>query len=210
MARLRHVVLCCALFALAAQARAAAGTYQIDPVHTRILFAVDHAGFSAALGTFSGARGTLQWDPEDWRGARLEVTVPLASLDLGDARWREKVLEPSFLDAARQPQARFVSSRVEPDGPGRARVSGQLTLRGITRDVTLDVRLNAHKRHPLTRRRTAGFSATAELSRADFGMRSWPNVVGDRIELRIEAEAIRTAAAAADKPTQETDDEPEE
>lgn len=210
MARWRHLVLSCALLALAGPTRGETQAYRLDPVHTRILFAVDHAGFSAALGTFSGATGSLQWDPEDWRSARLDVSVPLDSLDLGDARWREKVLDPGFLDAARQPQARFVSTGVEPLGPGHARVTGQLTLRGISQAVVLDVRLNAHKRHPLTRRRTAGFSATGELSRGDFGMLSWPNVVGDRITLRIEAEAMRASGNATQPSPQESDDDTQE
>ncbi|MBP6626614.1 MAG: polyisoprenoid-binding protein [Arenimonas sp.] len=183
--------------------------YRIDPVHTRVLFAVDHAGFSQSLGTFSGATGTLLWDAEDWRSAQLDVTVPLASLDFGDERWQQNVLDRTFLDAGRQPQARFVSTRVEPGLPGQARVFGQLSLRGETREVALDVTMNALKRHPITRRQTAGFSATAELSRSEFGMDAWPNVVGDRIEIRIEAEAIR-APATRPAAALESTDEPQE
>lgn len=191
--------------ALAAPAWAAPEDYQLDPVHTRVLFRVDHAGLSRALGTFSGATGTLRFDPDDWRGASLVVSVPLASLDLGDAGWRKQVLDRNFLDADGQPVARFVSTRVEPTGAGTARVVGQLSLRGHAREVTLDVRLNALKRHPVTLRRTAGFSATATLSRRDFGMVSWPNAVGDAVELQIEAEAVR-GRAAPDKPAQEPAD----
>lgn len=165
--------------------------FALDPVHTRIVFFVDHAGLSRAIGSFSGAHGQLQFDPDDWSTATLEVTVPLASLDLGDAAWRDKVLEPEFLDAKGQPEARFVSTRVEPVDGDHARVTGQLSLRGISREVVLDVRLNALKRHPITFRRTAGFSASARLSRRDFGITTWPNVIGDEVELQIEAEALR-------------------
>lgn len=205
MAHWQPALLACALLLAGGEASAQAQTYRLDPVHTRIVFAVDHAGFSQSLGTFSGATGTLVWDDGDWRGATLDVTVPLDSLDLGDARWRKNVLDGTFLDAGRQPQARFVSTRVEPGEPGKARVFGQLTLRGESREVVLDVTLNALKRHPLTRRQTAGFSATAELSRRDFGMDAWPNVVGDRVALRIEAEAVRATAAAAATPTEDDD-----
>ncbi len=186
-------------------AAAEALPYRIDPVHTRIVFAVDHAGFSQSLGTFSGATGTLVWDAEDWRSAQLEVTVPLASLDFGDERWEKNVLDGTFLDATRQPEARFVSTRVEPGAPGQARVFGQLSLRGETRELALDVTMNALKRHPITRRQTAGFSATAELNRRDFGMDAWPNVVGDRVTIRIEAEAIRAPTQAAPATTENTD-----
>jgi polyisoprenoid-binding protein YceI len=172
-------------------ARAQAQEYRLDPVHTRILFAVDHAGLSTTLGTFSGATGTLSLDPDDWSTARVEASIPLARLDLGDEDWRDKMLERSFLDAATQPEARFVSTRIEPVDAQRARVIGTLSLRGRSREVALDVTLNALKRHPITRRRSAGFSATGEIDRRDFGMDSWPNVIGHRVQLRIEAEAIR-------------------
>ena len=174
-----------------ASAGARTEAFALDPVHTRVLFFVDHAGLSRAVGTFSGAHGQLRFDPGDWSTARLEVVVPLAGLDLGDAGWQRKVLESEFLDAAGQPEARFVSTRVESTGENQARVTGQLTLRGVSREVVLDVRLNALKRHPITLRRSAGFSATARLSRRDFGITAWPNVIGDEVELLIEAEAIR-------------------
>ncbi|RPE80984.1 YceI family protein [Vulcaniibacterium tengchongense] len=182
--------------------------YALDPVHTRVLFAVDHAGFSRALGTVSGSAGTLWFDPQDWRSARLEVSVPLQRLDLGDEHWNRAALAPALLDAKRHPQARFVSRQVEPVDAGRARVCGELTLRGATGPLCLDVTLNALKRHPLPPfRRTAGFSATATLSRAAFGIDAWKNVIGDRVELRIEAEAVRMraddAAAGAAAPTPE-------
>jgi polyisoprenoid-binding protein YceI len=163
---------------------------------------VDHAGLSRAIGTFSRVNGRLSFDPEDWRGARLEVTVPLATLELGDADWNRRMLERSFLDAGRQAEARFVSTRVEPGEAGRATVFGELSLRGVSREVALDVTMNALKRNPVTMRRSAGFSATASLSRRDFGMDSWPNVIGDRIELQIEAEAIRVRDATIEDSAQ--------
>ena len=84
------------------------------------------------------------------------------------------------------------------------------TLRGVSREVVLDVTLNALKRHPLPPfRRTAGFSATTTLSRADFGISAWPSVIGDKVELRIEAEAVRDAAAEAPPATTEPTPEPD-
>lgn len=194
-----------ALLAGAGHARAQAEQYRLDPVHTRVLFFIDHAGLSRAIGSFSGVQGSLRFDPDDWSTAALDVTLPLSTLDIGDQRWRDKVLEGSFLDAGKQPLARFVSSRVEPGADGTARVIGQLSLRGVSREVTLDVRLNALKRHPLTFRHTAGFSASARLSRRDFGITAWPNVIGDEVELLIEAEAIRGRAETSPTPTEPRD-----
>lgn len=167
-------------------------TYALDPVHTRVLFAIEHAGFSKALGTVSGSTGTLVFDREDWRTARLNVRVPLQRLDLGDAEWNEAALGANLLDARRHPEAHFISTDVEPVDADHARVCGELTLRGVTRPLCMDVTLNALKRHPMPPfRRTAGFSAVATLSRADFGMNAWKTVIGDTVELRIEAEAVR-------------------
>ncbi len=189
----------------------AAARYRLDPVHTRVLFAVEHAGFSQALGTVSGSEGVLEFDPGDWRSAHLDVVIPIARLDLGNDKWNQATLARNLLDGKHHPQARFVSTRVEPVDAQSARVHGLLTLRGVTREVVLDVRLNALRRHPLPPfRRTAGFSATATLLRSDFGIDAWKSVIGDRVELRIEAEAVRDDNAAApdapDEPAPGEDD----
>jgi polyisoprenoid-binding protein YceI len=197
------LLLCALLAAVPATQAAGLASYALDPVHTRVQFAIDHAGFSRALGTISGTTGTLRFDPDDWTTASLQADVPLTRLDLGDDTWNRATLARSLLDAERHPVARFVSTCIEPLSAEQARVHGQLQLRGVTRDVVLDVRLNALKRHPLPPfRRTAGFSATTSLSRADFGITSWQSVIGDRVELRIEAEATREAGgeASADEP----------
>jgi polyisoprenoid-binding protein YceI len=156
-----------------------------------VLFRVDHAGFSQALGIFPGATGELHFDPDDWTSARLDVEVPLATLEIGDLPWRDKLLSGTWLDAESQPMARFRSTRVESTGKDQATVFGELSVKGVTREISLDVRLNQLARNPLTFRRTAGFSATAVIDRKDFGMAEWPNVVGQRVQLEIQAEAVR-------------------
>ncbi len=208
MPRLLLLLSCCLL---SFTALAAPDRYRLDPVHTRVVFAIEHAGFSKALGAVSGSEGVLAFDPDDWRSARLDVVVPLNRLDLGDDKWNQATLARNLLDGERHPQARFVSTSVEPIDATHARVHGQLTLRGVTRDVVLDVTLNALKRHPMPPfRRTAGFSATTLLSRADFGIDAWKSVIGDQVELRIEAEAVRdenaeVPAAQPIPPTPATD-----
>ncbi|WP_411851817.1 YceI family protein [Stenotrophomonas sp. LGBM10] len=185
----------------------AADSYRLDPVHTRVLFAIEHAGFSHALGTVSGSEGVLVFDPQDWAGATLTVSVPLQRLDLGDDKWNKAALARNLLDADRFPEARFVSTRVEPIDATHANVVGQLTLHGVSREVTLAVTLNALKRHPLPPfRRTAGFSATATLSRSAFGVDGWPSMIGDQVELRIEAEAVRDRNAADPQDAPSVDD----
>ncbi|NIK52791.1 YceI family protein [Xanthomonas arboricola] len=209
MTTLARLLLLPALVVTSLAATAAPVRYALDPVHTRVLFAVEHAGFSKALGTVSGTSGTLVFDPDDWASARLDVTVPLRRADLGDAKWNEATLARNLLDAERFPDAHFVSTQVEASGENHAKVTGNLTLHGVTRPVTLDVTLNALKRHPLPPfRRTAGFSATATLSRAEFGIDAWKSMIGDTVELRIEAEAVREGRAGDDAPQSQPQNAP--
>lgn len=169
-----------------------AGVYTLDPVHTRIAIAIDHAGFSSAIGTVSGTTGTLHLVPGSWEGAQVVADVPLSRLDFGDEDWNRAVAATGLLDSDRHPTARFRSVRVEPLDATRARIHGELTLRGTTREVVLEAVRNGQRRHPLPPfRQTAGFSATATLSRADFGSTAWGSVIGDAVEVRIELEASR-------------------
>ena len=148
-----------------------------------------------------GSTGTVVFDPDDWTRARVDVRVPIARADLGDADWNKATLAKSLLDAEGHPEARFVSTRVEPVDATHAKVHGDLSLRGVTRAVVLDVTLNASKRHPMPPlRRTVGFTATTTLSRADFGITAWKSVIGDEVALRIEAEA--TYDGKADEETE--------
>jgi polyisoprenoid-binding protein YceI len=192
-------------FALPCAAWAQAAHYVLDPVHTRVLVAASHAGFSQALGTVSGSHGDLWFDPGDWRQAKLTVEVPLDRLDMGDAKWTKAVQAPNLLNTAQYPVARFASTRVEPVDATHARVCGDLNLHGATREVCMEVAFNQLKRHPMPPfRRTAGFSATATLKRSDFGIDAWQALIGDDVQLRIEAEAVRAeardASAAEDAP----------
>lgn len=189
----------CAVLLLPVTAAAAPATYAIDPVHTRVQFAISHAGFSQAIGTVSGSSGTLVFDPDDWSTARLQVSVPMDRIDMGDAAWNKAVLAGNLLDAADHPQAIFTSTQVVPVDATHAHVTGTLELHGVAREVVLDVTFNQLKRHPLPPfRRTAGFSATTTLSRKDFGITAWSSVIGDVVQLRIEAEATRARTADAD------------
>jgi len=185
---------CCFLFLLLVSAPvvAAPAVYTLDPTHTRIAFAVDHDGYSKVIGTFARSTGTLWFDPQDWRRARVEVQIDLATLDLGDADFNARILQRDYLDGRRHPQARFVSNAVEPLSATTARVHGTLSLRGLELPVTLEVTLNRLARSGWSLRRTVGFSATATLYRSAFGMTAHRNAVGNEVLLRIEVEAVRT------------------
>ncbi|MEZ5543943.1 MAG: YceI family protein [Lysobacteraceae bacterium] len=165
--------------------------YELEPIHSRIVFTCNHFGYSNVIGTFSRPVGTLEFDPDDWASAKLDVSVKLATLDLGDAKFNQRILKRDYLDAKKHPVARFISTRIEPLTPTTAKVHGELTLRGTTKPLTLEVNLNKLARNRYTMRRTAGFSARATLDRNDWGMDDDPGVVGATVELVIEAEAVR-------------------
>lgn len=184
-------------------------SYQLDPVHTRILFAVSHAGYSQALGMVSGSTGSLRFDPDDWSSAQVTVSIPMKRFDLGDAGWNRAAAAPNLLDVEAHPVATFVSNRVEPRDKQHARVCGPLTFRGVAHDVCLDVTFNQLKRLSLPPfRRIAGFSATSTISRKAFGMDAWQGLIGDDVGLRIEAEGELARDQAAASPQPATDAQP--
>ncbi|WP_133500317.1 YceI family protein [Cognatilysobacter terrigena] len=180
-----------------------AETLAIDPVHTRVMVAASHAGFSQAMGVASGSHGQVDYD-DGWANAKVDVTVRMQKLDFGDAGWNRAVLK--LLDADRFTEAHFVSERVTPRDANHAEICGTLTLHGVSKPLCMDATLNALKRHPMPPfRRTAGFSATAKLDRFDYGITEWPTVIGREVELRIEIEASRGIGA----PKADTPSEPE-
>jgi polyisoprenoid-binding protein YceI len=191
------------LIALLSPTLAAAEDFAIDPVHTRVMVAVEHAGFSHALGTVSGSSGRVSFD-DGWANAQVDVSVPIERIDFGDAGWNRAVR--GIIDTDRFAQARFVSDTVTPRDATHAAVCGQLTLHGVTRPLCMDATLNAVRRHPMPPfRRTAGFSAVAHLDRFDYGIDAWPTVIGRDVEIRIELEASRgIGAPQPDTPHEES------
>jgi polyisoprenoid-binding protein YceI len=203
--RLSLLPLLCLLSA--APAAAAVDTWRIDPVHTQILFSIDHQGFNRALGLIKTREGHLRFDADDWSTAQLDVTVDVNSLLLGDAKWEDTVRSWRFLDAKKWPQARFRSRSVERSDDGRGIARGELELHGRTQPLTLEFRLNKLANDPYAFRRTAGFSATATFKRSDFGMDKVLSAVGDTVELRIEAAFVRDRDAKDPATTPATKDE---
>lgn len=187
--RLLSPLLLCLL--AAAPAAAATDTWRIDPVHTQVLFSIDHQGFNQSLGLLKASAGHLRFDADDWSTAQIDVTVDVNSLLLGDAKWEETVRSWRFLDAKRWPQARYRSRAVERGEGNGAIVHGDLELHGHTQPLDLKIRLNKLANDPYAFARTAGFSATATLKRSDYGMDKVLSTVGDTVELRIEAAFVR-------------------
>lgn len=162
-----------------------AGTYAIDSAHTLVQFSVDHFGISDYFGTFPGAVGSLTIDPRNIATAKLDVTVPVASVSTTNATLDKELVSADWFDAARYPSIRFVSTRVTRTGGNGATVTGNLTLHGVTRPVTLNATFNAAAVNPLSKAYTLGFKATGIIKRTEFGVSKYAPLVGDETTLTI-------------------------
>lgn len=173
----------------------AAGTYAIDPSHTHVGFKVRHLMVSKVRGRFADFEGTVTIAPEPLESS-VEVAVQLISIDTRDAGRDEHLRSADFFDTANHPTMTFRSTGVRETGGGRYAVDGELSLLGITKPLTLDATFDGSARDPWGGER-AGFTATAELDREDFGL-TWNQsletggvLVGKKIEIEIEAELIK-------------------
>ena len=173
---------------------AAAAPFKVDPSHTSVVFSVDHLGYSSMIGRFSKVAGALEFDHAAVTRANLKVVIDPKSIDTNDAKRDDHLRSPDFFNVAEFPDLTFVSTKVEKTGEKTGKVTGDLTLLGVTRPVTLDVTFNKIAPNPLPQSKgvvTAGFSATGSLRRTDFGMKYAAPALGDTIQIRIEAEAVR-------------------
>lgn len=182
------------LAALMAGGAHAANTYQFDKVHSQIVFYVNHLGFSNSFGRFHIADGSFQVDEKDFGKSAVQVTINVNSLDMGDATWKEHLLGARFFEADKHPTMTFKSTKVEAMGDKQLKITGDLTLHGVTKSVTLDTKINQLGQHPMLRRPAAGFTATTKLKRSDFGITQMLPMVGDEVDIRIEIEGNVPAA----------------
>jgi polyisoprenoid-binding protein YceI len=168
-----------------------AGTYRLDPEHATLLVKIDHLGFSQLVGRFDRFDATLDFDPADPAAARLSVTIDPASLDFNLPEFEDTLRGADWFDVARFPEARFDSREVAVTGAETARVTGDLTLHGATRPVTLEVTFNGAGDSLVTGRYTLGFGASGTLLRSEFGLGGYAPAVGDEVVLEIHAEFQR-------------------
>ena len=185
---MRKILLAAALFAFAVPAFAAPVSYKLDPNHTLVLASWNHKGFSHPSANFGQADGTLVYDAEDVSASSVQVTLPLAGLNSFVKDFDEHLRSADFFDALKFPSATFKSTQVEAAGEGRLKVTGDLTIKDITRPVVLDVVLNKVGEN-MQKQPTIGFDASATLKRSDFGVGLYAPAVSDEVKIRITTEA---------------------
>ncbi|MFT4178729.1 MAG: YceI family protein [Thermomonas sp.] len=178
--------------------QAASGTYTLDASHTDVLATWSHFGLSNPSAHFGNVEGTLVYDAADVSKSSVQVTLPLSGMNAFSAKFDEHLRSADFFDAAKFPVASFKSTSVASAGVNKLTVTGDLTIKDITKPVTLDVTLNGGGAHPMKKVQAIGFDATAVIKRSDFGVGAYAPNVSDEVELRITTEATQAEAPAAD------------
>ncbi len=172
-------------------------TWEIDAAHTLVEFAVRHLMISKVKGRFTDVAGTIV-EGENAGDAQVEVSIDAASIDTREAKRDAHLKSPDFLDVENYPTIRFASRQVKPNGDGRYQLVGDLTIRGVTREVTLDVTSEGTAMDPWGGERV-GYAAKGRINRKDFGVEwnvaleagGW--LVGEEVDIVIEVQAVRKA-----------------
>ncbi|WP_206957518.1 YceI family protein [Trinickia acidisoli] len=175
------------------EARVPVGDYVLDADHWSITFDVEHLKYSRFVMRFDRAHGTLHWKTGGLDASTVDVAIDAGSVDTKVPLLDKVVKGPDMFDAATYPTIQFVGKRFVAAGPAQGKLEGDLTIRGVTRPMTLDVTFNGYGRNPLTKADTLGFSAQGAFSRAQFGLGTWYPAVGNDVRVRIEAEFERPA-----------------
>ncbi|HEY6866704.1 MAG TPA: YceI family protein [Candidatus Eisenbacteria bacterium] len=179
-----------------------AAAWDIDPVHSNLGFSVRHLVISRVHGRFARWSGTLALDDQRPEQSRVDVRIESASIDTHEPQRDAHLRSADFLDSDAHPEIAFRSTRIESAGDHRYQVAGDLTIAGVTRPIRLDVETLGRTRDPWGGER-AGFSARTSLDRRDFGLvwnqalESGGVLVGEKVEIEVEIEAVRRPQAAA-------------
>ncbi len=166
--------------------RITGGTYKVDPAHTLVGFTVNHFGFNDYFGLFGNIKGTLTLDRANPENSSVDVTIPVGQVTTASAGLTKHLNSADFFDTANHDKATFKSTTVELDGTDFI-ITGDLTLRGITKPVTLRGALTGVGANPMNKKETIGFEAGTTIKRSDFGVDYALPAVSDEVELNISA-----------------------
>ncbi|MQW91518.1 polyisoprenoid-binding protein [Acinetobacter wanghuae] len=164
-------------------------TYTIDPTHTATVFTWNHFGFSMPSGNFSDIQGKIVVDNDKPANSSVNVTIPLSSLNTNVGALDEHLKGADFFDAAKYPNITFKSTKVQALGKNRYKITGNLTVKDVTKPVVLDAVLNKQGEHPMAKVPAIGFNATTSFDRSAFGVGGYVPNVGDKITVNITTEA---------------------
>ena len=187
---MKSVVLATAL-GLAATGAIAADTYTLDPSHSQVVFSYNHLGFSTTTGMFSGFEGEITLDEEDPSKSSVSVSMPVMSMFTGWEQRTGHFMSEDFFGAAEGDMVTFTSTAIEVTGEDTAKITGDLSMNGITKEVVLDAKLNQMGQHPMEGKQWAGFDATVTLLRSDYDLGMFAPNVSDEVDVMISIEAMK-------------------
>ena len=167
-----------------------AASYTIDPAHTYVSFAINHLGFSTMRGKFDKQSGMLEYDPAA-KTASVKIEIDAASIDSGHDKRDAHLKSPDFLNAVENPTITFESTDAMWNGNKLGSVSGNLTVLGVSKPLTLEITSINCGPHPFSKKDTCGFDATGSIKRSDFGVNYGLPAIGEVLELQIELEASK-------------------
>ena len=182
---LPRIALFALLVAAAVPALAAPQKYEIDKNHTYVTFSYDHFGFSKPTISLDQVSGELQLDTADLTGSSVSVTLPLEGLHTHVPKLDEHLKSADFFDAAKFPEITFKSNKVEKAGSDALKISGDLTLHGVTKPVVLNAKVNKIGENPMLKLESAGFDAEVTIKRSDWGLDKYVPNVSDEIKIHI-------------------------
>jgi len=192
----RFVLSLIAAVLLTIPAAAQVTTWKVDPAHSAAQFSVRYLSVSTVRGAFTKLSGTVQYDAADPAKSSVDVTIETASVDTRVEMRDNDLRSPKFLDVQKYPTITFKSKRVESAGPGKLKVTGDLTIHGVTKEVVLDIDGPSEAIHDPWGNMRRGASATTKINRRDFGITEYPSaVISDGVAITIDAEMIQPAAA---------------
>jgi len=174
----------------------AADIYKIDPNHSSITWKASHFGFSSPSGKFSELEGVITLDEKNPQDSSVEVSLKTDSMTTGLSKFDEHLKSADFFNTTKFPKVEFVSSAVSPSGKS-AKIRGNLTLLGVTKMITIEVKLNKIGTNPINQKQTVGFSGKATLKRSDFGIKFGLPNIADKVEIEIEIEATLVSSTVS-------------
>ena len=163
--------------------------YKIDPTHTATVFSWNHFGFSTPSANFTNIQGVIKVDNEKPANSSVEVTIPLSSVNTNVAALDKEFQEEAWFNAAKYPNITFKSTKVETKDKKHFKITGNLTVKGVTKPVVLNAILNKQGEHPMAKVPAIGFNATTSFDRSAFGIGNYVPNVGDKITVNITTEA---------------------
>ncbi len=173
----------------ATPALAEAEKYTLDSSHSQVLFSYNHLGFSTTYGMFSGFEGEIMFDETDPAASSVSVSMPVKSMFTGWEKREEHFFSADFFDAQDDDLVTFASTGIEVTGENTAKITGDLSMNGVTKAVVLDATLNKADTHPMADKPWLGFDAQTMVKRSDFGLGAFAPAVSDEVEIRISVEA---------------------